>query len=143
MAKLEDGDFLRLSKYATTDDSKYRYFKNKLGGLGQYYLNTLRDAGLILGDLREVRYTTERGLALAEAFDEGVARKRFFDVLEEDEVSVDVLDELHPFCVCQIPLNRSEHTALVDLFFNRQGTFSEDNGENRRHTLALLLDLAT
>jgi hypothetical protein len=40
-AGLDEGKSLRLSKYATTDETGHRYFKNVEGGLGQYYLGSL------------------------------------------------------------------------------------------------------
>jgi hypothetical protein len=144
-ADLEEGDSLRLSTYATTDETGQRYFKNLHGGLGQYYLGSLREVGLMLGGSHgeEITYTTERGLGLAQAFDSGVERGRFFDALEADKVMADTLEELQPFCACRLAENESEHEALADLFFNRQGAFyDEQGGERRRNSLALLLNLA-
>lgn len=142
LARLTDGKSLRLSKYATTEAEGERYFKNKLGGLGQYYLGTLRDAGVLLGDLRSgVKYTEERGLVLAEAFGKGVDRGKFFEVLEADEVTTEVLEELASFCPCNLHTNEPEHAALTDLFFNRESVFFDELGKSRRLTLTLLLDL--
>jgi hypothetical protein len=147
VARLDEGGSLRLSTYATTESEDGRYFKNKLGGLGQYYLGTLRDADILAGDLRTgVRYRKGqdkegRGLKLAETFDSGVDRKRFFAVLESDKVTSDTLDELLPFCPCQLHKNGPEHSLLADLFFNREGDFHDPEGLPRRLTLALLLDL--
>lgn len=147
LARLGDGASVRLSTYATTESEEGRYFKSKLGGLGQYYLGTLRDADIMAGDLRTgVRYRKGqgrdgRGLKLAEAFDRGVDRERFFAALESDKVATDTLDELLPFCPCQLNENEQEHSALTDLFFNREGDFNDPEGTPRRVTLALLLDL--
>lgn len=147
LAQMDERGSLRLSTYATTESEEGRYFKNKLGGLGQYYLGTLRDADILAGDLRTgVRYrkgegSEGRGLKLAEAFDRGVDRKRFFAVLESDKVTTDTLDDLLPFCPCQLYANEPEHSLLADLFFNREGDFHDPEGMPRRLTLALLLDL--
>jgi hypothetical protein len=147
LARLGEGGSLRLSAFATTESEEGRYFKNKLGGLGQYYLGTLRDADILAGDLRTgVRYRKGdgregRGLKLAEAFDRGVDRRRFFAALDSDKVTADTLDELVPFCPCQLHVNEPEHSALADLFFNREGDFHDPEGVPRRQTLALLLDL--
>lgn len=147
LARLDEGTALRLSTYATTEAEEGRYFKNKLGGLGQYYLGTLRDADILAGDLRtNVRYrkgegSEGRGLKLVEAFDSGVDRERFFAVLESDKVTTDTLDDLLPFCSCQLHKNGPEHSLLADLFFNREGDFHDPEGMPRRLTLALLLDL--
>jgi hypothetical protein len=144
-ARLEEGESIRLSRYASTDETAQRYFKNKLGGLGQYYLGSLREVGLMLGGSRgeEITYTTERGLVLAHEFDAGVERRRFFEVLEADEVTTAILEELQPFCSCRLAENEPEQRALVELFFNRQGAFyDEQYREQRRSSLHLLLNLA-
>ncbi|HEX8145047.1 MAG TPA: hypothetical protein VF553_20950 [Pyrinomonadaceae bacterium] len=142
LLRLADGERLRLTRYATTEAEPERYFKNKLGGLGQYYLGTLREAGVLVGDLRTgVKYTPERGLVLAQAFERGIDRERFFEVLESDNVKIDVLDELAAFCPCNLHGNEPEHSALTDLFFNRESVFSDESGISRRLTLTLLLDL--
>lgn len=140
---LEDGKSLKLSTFATLDeDSGHRYFKNKLGGLGQYYLGTLRDLGIVEGDAREIKYVTERGGALAETFDTEVDRKLFFETLEQDRITLESLRQLRRFCPCYLNSNNGELTALVDLFFNRPGIFNEQFSDSRRDTLALMLDLA-
>lgn len=140
--QVEEGEPLRLSEFSTTDQAPERYFKNKLGGLGQYYLGTLQQAGLVAGDPRSgIRYTEERGRPMARAFDEGCDREAFFAALEADEVTTNTLDELSSFCACRINTNPAEHSALADYFFNRPGDFHRESGRPRRLTLALLLDL--
>lgn len=137
-----EGDSLRLSEFATTDAVPERYFKNKLGGLGQYYLGALQQADLLRGDLRSgIRYTDERGGIMAEAFDGGVDRGAFFAALEADEITTDTLDELAPFCACRLHDTETEHTALTDYFFNRESNLYQESGRARRLTLILLLDL--
>lgn len=93
---LENGTTLSLSEYATLDDdSPTRYFKNKLGGLGQYYIGTLRDLGLLDGNSRVgVQYVIERAPVLAESLDKGVNRNLFFKTIEDDIVELEVLDVL-------------------------------------------------
>jgi hypothetical protein len=140
--QLGEGEALRLSEFATTDATPQRYFMNKHGGLGQYYLGTLQQAGLLLGDPRSgIRYTEERGGPLARAFDAGVDREAFFAALEADEVTTDTLNDLSAFCACAVGENSIEHSALADYFFNREGIFHQQEGQPRRLTLALLLDL--
>lgn len=139
---LAEGESLRLSEFSTTDASPQRYFQSRLGGLGQYYLGTLQQAGLLMGDARSgILYTEERGGPLARAFDGGVEREAFFAALEADEVTTDTLDALSSFCACAIGENDAEHSALADYFFNREGVFHKEEGRPRRLTLALLLDL--
>jgi hypothetical protein len=142
LSRSGEGAALRLSEFATTEADPTRYFQNRLGGLGQYYLGTLRDADILTGDLRSgVRYTPGRGLTLARAFNEGVNRGLFFEVMESDRVATEELDSLSPFCACRLHENPPEQEALVNLFFSRDGDFHEEAGSTRRRTLALALDL--
>lgn len=144
LIELENGKSIKLSTFAALEDSGgYRYFKNKLGGLGQYYLGSLRDLGIVDGDAREIKYVTERGGVLADAFDKKIDRKLFFATLEQDRILVDALKALRRFCPCHLGSSEKEQGALVDLFFNRPGQFYELSSKNRRHTLALMLDLAS
>jgi hypothetical protein len=73
------GKIIKLSTFASTKDNTDRYFMNKFGGLGQYYIAPLRDAGIleVLAN-GDIVYTKERGLILAEAFDAQVDRNHFF-----------------------------------------------------------------
>ena len=131
----------RLSSYTRLKDSSERYFKNKLGGLGQYYFGSLRELGVLEGDAKSfVKYTKERGGVLAEAFDKGVSIKKFFDAIEEDKVTVSTFKSLNAFCPCGLASNAGEQNALVNMFFNRPGDFFDEDGQARRQTLALLLD---
>src|SRR5205085_6395108 len=103
-ARLAEGAAIQLSTYTSLDDTGRRYFKNKQGGLGQYYLGSLRELGVMLGGSRgeDITYTTERGLVLAQSFDAGVSRRRFFEVLEADKITTEILEELQAFCACRI-----------------------------------------
>ncbi len=78
---------------------------------------------------------------MAEAFDEGVSLKKFFDAIEEDRITVSTLKSLKAFCPCGLTSNAKEQNALIDLFFNRPGAFYDEDGQERRQTLTLLLDL--
>jgi len=85
---IRDGGTLRLSTFATTEDNERRYWKHTLGGLGQYYLGTLRELRLIDGDAREgLRFSKERAGVLAEALASGVDGARFLKAIEDDIVS--------------------------------------------------------
>ena len=142
LSELENGKPLFLSTYATREsDNPNRYFKNKLGGLGQYYIGTFKDLGLLDGNSKTgVQYTRQRAQEIAEAVDSSIERKLFFDVIKNDEVSTDALDALISFCPCQLLQNPAEHSSLVDLFFDRKNIYDSD-GLQRRHTLCLLLHL--
>jgi len=139
---LKGGKTCRLSSHTHLEDPSERYFKNRLGGLGQYYFGSLRELEVLEGDTKSsVKYTKERGGVLAEAFDEGVSLKKFFDAIEEDRITVSTLKSLKAFCPCGLTSNAKEQNALIDLFFNRPGAFFDEDGQERRQTLTLLLDL--
>jgi len=140
--RLEAGEPLRLSTYATTEDEPgTRYFKNRLGGLGQYYLGTFVDLGLLLGDPRSwIRYTRERGAVIARNVEEIIPADLFLKTIQEDVVSLRRLDHLAPCCFCHLKEGTTEHKFLKDLFFGRLGDDGSD-GQQRRHSLALLLSL--
>jgi len=139
---IEKGESIKLSQYATLDDaSKDRYFKNKLGGLGQYYAGPLLKLGILGGNSKSgFQYTRERGEVLAEAFDVGVDSTLFFRTVDDDTVTLDILDALYAFCPCRLKHNHNEQSSLVDLFFDRKNLFAA-SGLRRRQTLCLYLDL--
>lgn len=144
LRNLEEGKSLKLSTFSALDDDPHRYFKNKLGGLGQYYLGTLRDLAILEGNARtEVKYIKERGGALAKSFDSKVDRLRFFEVLELDRVDIETFKELRRYCPCYLVSNKSAHSDLVSLLLNRSGIFQDAYSDNRRHSFALMLDLAS
>ncbi|GFE79948.1 hypothetical protein GCM10011487_19480 [Steroidobacter agaridevorans] len=137
--KLDAGEALRLSDYATRENNGTRYFQNRLGGLGQYYIGTLQDLRIL--DVSErgwIKYTKERGAVLAEAVERRVDSAKFFKVLEGDRVSLKLLDELEPFCFCRLPHSSEEHAQLADLLFER-ALSSDEPGGQRRQTLAFAL----
>ena len=46
ISKIRDGEAVRLSDFSHREGGGGRYFKNKMGGLGQYYLGTLRELSI-------------------------------------------------------------------------------------------------
>lgn len=136
---------IQLDDYAALE-GKRRYFKNRLGGLGQYYFGPLRDL-LILdhapqGIAYPPGYDRERGREVAEAFAKGVPEDAFFRLLEAPSIEWSDLDALAPFCPCGLRGNSSEYGLLLDLFLTRTTTFQANGGDARRTSLALMLDLA-
>lgn len=141
LAKLKKGERIYLSKYtALGDDNPQRYFKNRLGGLGQYYFGTLNNFGLMGKKAGEIGYTDPKGREMAEAFDSAVDRRSFAEAAQSDVVSVDQLDELSAFCPCNLASSVLEHEMLLDFFFDRKSEHGDD-GLQRKHSLGLLLDL--
>lgn len=138
----ETGEPLRLSDFATReDDEPKRYFQNAYGGYGQYYAGTLIDMGITAAAQAGLpRYTADRGVAMARAFDEGVDGEAFFSALERDVVSLRDLDSLAGFCACGAREGGAEHNALMDLMFDRPNQYGAA-GAQRRDSLLLLLDL--
>lgn len=140
--RLKGGDVLKLSTF-THSESDRRYFKNRMGGLGQYYAGTLADLNVLDGQKKPwYRYTTEVGRPLAEAFDRSVPSDEFWDVVERGEVDQKKLDLLHAFCPCALRApNSDEHKQLLDIYFDRKRAY-ESEGTQRRHSLALIQQLA-
>lgn len=138
---IESGKTAQISKYATEEESSDRYFKNKFGGLGQYYFGPLRDAGILAYNQKnEINYTEDRGLIIAEAFDKFVNGDIFFEVLRNDKVSENDLENLLNFCPCRLSENPNEQKTLIDFFFSRIEIFRYPIWEMRRKSLALILD---
>ena len=145
LTRLVQSDELRPIDFAALaelrDDNPDSYFKNRFGGLGQYYLGPLRDLGVLqrIGDRVEV--SEDVGLPLARAFDERVDRGAFLEVLSRGTASEADLDALAAFCPCHLAGNETERELLLDLLLARQGEAAEGD-VLRRETLLLLLDLA-
>ncbi len=135
-------DHVRLSTHATLDEGAARYFKNPLGGLGQYYFGPLRDSGVLGGETRtrQVKFTPERGGPLAEAFDKGNDGTAFFKLVDNDVCTLGDLDRLASFCPCGLKHQAVERDALLEFFFDRTGAQGQE-AHSRRMTLGLLLDL--
>jgi hypothetical protein len=140
----ENEKSINLDDYAGLEGSN-RYFKNRLGGLGQYYFGPLRD-------LRVLDYTSEqerslpgydkvRGSALADAFGSGVPQDVFFRLLEKQTFKWSDLDALAAFCPCRLAEQKAERELLLDLFLARSEAYRSSDAENRRASLALILDL--
>ncbi|HYH96728.1 hypothetical protein [Hyalangium sp.] len=144
LLRIEEDCTFVLEDYATLEGPN-RYFKNKLGGLGQYYFGPLRDLRVL--DHHQGAgypgYDDDRGRKLAEAFASAVPEDAFFRVLEQPTTTWEDLDELVAFCPCGLPANTAEHELLLDLFLARTEPFQGDGGTTRRASLGLILDLSS
>ena len=139
---LADNPGIRLSDYSLREGAKTRYFKNKLGGLGQYYLGVLREFEILDGDAAQgIRYTSQIGQPIAEQFDAGFDSALFLSAVEADFVTVRDLDALNIICPCGLSKNRGEKDILGKLFFAREGFFNEE-ALPRRRTFQSILHLA-
>jgi hypothetical protein len=133
---------LALSDFAHRETATKRYFANKLGGLGQYYLGVLRELNILDGDSRNgIRYTRQIGQVIAERMDTGVNRDQFIDVVRSDVVTPAQLAALEAFCPCFLPTQPEEVSILEDLFFVR-GLFRDVDALPRRRSLQSILFLA-
>lgn len=140
---LGDATILTLSDYSLHKGAKARYFKNPLGGLGQYYMGVLRELGILDGDTATgVRYTRQIGQIIAERMDPGFDSDLFFSVVESDAVTAQQLDALSGICPCQLRENGGEAELLVELFFAR-GLFHDLEALPRRRTMQSILQLST
>ncbi len=134
---------LKLSDYSLREGAKARYFKNPLGGLGQYYLGVLRELGIVDGDTAAgVKYTRQIGQVIAERMDAGFDSELFLSAVEADEISTGQLDALSTLCPCQLHNNPGEKEILTELFFARN-LFHDIEALPRRRTLQSILQLAT
>jgi hypothetical protein len=141
--RIVGGETVRLSKYAKLEPAdEDRYFKHRLGGLGQYYLGPLKDLEALDGNAQEgLRYTAEWGAELANIYNAKVDAKAFFDVVDDDRVDAKKVRALSSFCPCHLRKNKAERDVLVKLLFCRgEGRLRLEAGGERRQTLTLLLD---
>ncbi|TRO31173.1 hypothetical protein EQ832_25100 [Pseudomonas sp. ALS1131] len=141
LANLKVGKQLRLSLYATTEETPQRYFMNRLGGLSQYYAGTLAELQLMEASGRSWSfYSSQYGAPLAQSVESSVPSERFWQVVENDSVTLDDLDDLRAFCACNISESLGEHRQLIDIFFDTSNRYSEE-GTQRRQSLGLILQM--
>ena len=142
----EDQKAIRLDDFADLEGPK-RYFKNRLGGLGQYYFGPLRDLRVLdhtsQGEGALPGYDKVRGAALAEALGTAVAADDFFDLLEASQFHWSDLDGLIEFCPCSLRTSNVERNLLLDLFLVRSDHYQSPESSNRRASLLLALDLVS
>jgi hypothetical protein len=142
MEGLNSGGAVRLSTHTTHADLSERYFKNRYGGLAQYYFVTLRELGILAGDQRSgLKYVKGIGEELASGFGEGLDEHLFFETLTRDEVTAELLDGLSGTCPCGLQSNEAERSVLQDLFLDPERRHGSD-GKTRRGTLGLFLGIA-
>jgi hypothetical protein len=140
LSALESGEELLLSRYATMDPVDTRYFQNRLGGLGQYYLGQFQELQLLDGITRRgwILRSREKAEPLAYALDTRVEGDLFFKTVVEDRVSLKRLDALQDLCPCRLREPCKERELLVDLFFDRRADDAV-GGVARKRSLLLLL----
>jgi hypothetical protein len=136
------GATVRLSKYSKLEPAdEDRYFKHRLGGLGQYYLGPLKDLEVLDGNAQEgLKYTAEWGAELATTYNERVDAEAFFDAVNNDRVDAKTIRSLTAFCPCHLRKHKAERDVLVKLLFGKgEGHLKSEADDERRRTLTLLL----
>jgi hypothetical protein len=120
--RLADGTPLRLSEYATQDDEPERYFKNRMGGLGQYYVGSLAELGVCAKGATGpwIKYTKECGEAIAEMVDAVLPSSLFWDIVDRDTITIADLSSLRAFSPHLLSQSGGEQALLLDIFFARQ-----------------------
>jgi len=140
--ELKSSASVAISDYSKRTGAKARYFANKLGGLGQYYLGVLRELAILDGDARSgLKYTHQLGQLIAERLDNGIERRVFMDMVEADVVSTRELDFLKALCPCHLQENRGEADILRDLFFAKD-VFYDSEAMPRRRSLQSIIQLS-
>jgi hypothetical protein len=138
-----EGEVVSLARHAQLETVPDRYFKNPFGGLGQYYLGSLRDMLILGGDTKSgIRYSDGRGAVLAQAFDAGVDGDHFWRCLTDDRATHDDLEALVSFCPCGIMENAAEQRVLSEILF-AQDEHAHEADLIRRFSLQLILSLAS
>jgi hypothetical protein len=136
---LDESGKIVISKYATMKESQFRYFKNRLGGFGQYYLAVMASMGIldIKGNSDFVLYP--RGIDLAESFDSGNSREKFLSCVINDTATVKDLDVLKKdFCACNLNESGKEYKLLAEYLKEIDDPFVQNPTYKRRNTLAVL-----
>uniref|UniRef100_UPI004056D1CC hypothetical protein n=1 Tax=Candidatus Electrothrix sp. TaxID=2170559 RepID=UPI004056D1CC len=140
--EIKQGHSIRLSEYAHLGETGQPYFQNKLGGLGQYYLGVFKEFDIMRGSISGgIQNTEELGIPVADSFAKGVNQDLFIKTLEKDVVTIERLNELSEFCVCQIANSPIEQETLCDMFFVRKN-FYDRQMLPRRNTLQTILHIA-
>jgi hypothetical protein len=140
LSPTEDLSLSRFTDRAETNPD--RYFKNVLGGLGQYYLGVLRDEmGVLIGDARVgIKFIQEIAHPIADDFASDDEEALFFNTLEADKVSLQDLDNLVAFCPCALAdgWRPNAQARLIDLIFG-DSRLDQPKSSRRRNALGLLL----
>ena len=138
---------IKLSTYTSRDGGDDRYFKNKLGGLGQYYLGVLRNLHLMTGSSASgVKTIKEIGGLLAKQFSSTLPTEAFMLAVKEDKVTLDTLDVLSDFCLCRLQENTGEKEALVQLFsgegpYQGRDEITDNESIRRKQSLLYMLEM--
>ena len=125
------------------------YFRNTLGGFGQYYLTAMQTMGIIGTNEHPtwVYPLTQRGEALAQAYQHSISQTAYAQKLAEQEQltsfsHADAQDFGELGCLCPETLSKGEDLPLLRQAFFRLDQAGTGNPHVRRRlALAVVLDL--
>lgn len=139
---IEEQDQLDFSQYTALEESEDRYFKNELGGFGQYYFGQLSQIGIITRKERYKYSVSSLGSRLAESFETGESTELFLQCVQNGKVISSDLERMHDdFCICAISKNRDQYDILFQIMFGADEEFVKQKSYQRQKTLQLLLYL--
>jgi len=136
---------IKLSEYSTKASVSSRYFKNSMGGLGQYYKGVLRELNIMGGNSKDdLSVIKQTGGLLAKKLAAHLPVDLFLKTVKSGSVNSDTLDKLSPFCFCQLHKNTAEREVLTSMFLG-EGAFSgmskttDDDSKRRCQSLSYFL----
>ena len=150
VVKYLEEDTIDLHAYTDLSKSEGTYFKNRGGGLAQYYQGPMKVLKLLVSggplnfmlandaeEPKEKRF----GIRAAKIFESNKNLDLFHKCVLKGKVTVKELEKMgESLCACQIPMNKSEKELLLDLIFDRNDEFGEE-GKRRKNSFLLMLYL--
>lgn len=125
------------------------YFENKLGGFGQYYNTVMKAMGIIADPetSKSVYRLTDRGEALAKAYEQSIQNTRYFQELTYKGQFVtlshaNAIELGQASCICPQALAIGNDLPLLrDTFFRFDKSDKGDSHVLRREALGLVLEI--
>lgn len=125
------------------------YFENKLGGFGQYYNTVMKAMGIIADpeNTKAVYRITDRGKALAEAYEHSIQSTQYFQELNNNGQlewfsHADATELGQASCLCPRALASGADLPLLrDAFFRFEQHGEQNPHALRRQALGLALDI--
>lgn len=148
LTEIEGEDkYFKFSDYADYESpASIRYFQNKSGGYGQYYLVAIESVGILnYPEDETMESLTPFGSSLAKALDEIIPPQilnQFFSIVEQGKVrKVDIAKFGEYIGLSRMNPQSRETTLLMKRLFEGD-TFSNCENTARRESLLLLLNIA-
>jgi predicted transcriptional regulator len=144
---------VKVKRFWETDDPislDLDYFRNKEGGLGQYYRTALQAMGILAEpeNPRWIYRLTERGKALAEAYQESIVSTQYYqNLVSRGQIQKlkksDALEYGEMGCICPDALSLGQDRPLLLETFFRLGEPQDFKNPHtrRRNSLGVALDM--